>query len=42
MLNLTFTLPEVLILVWRMLVTYLDVELARGSDPGVEDVGHIP
>jgi hypothetical protein len=39
-------LPEVRILVWKMLVTYLDVELdlhnTRGSDPVMEDVSHIP
>jgi hypothetical protein len=36
MLHLTFTTPEVLTLVWRMIVTYLDVELdlhnARGPN----------
>jgi hypothetical protein len=38
MLNLTSTIPEVLILLWKMLVTYLYVELdlhnTRGPDPG--------
>jgi hypothetical protein len=42
MLNLPSTIPEVLTLVWRTLVPYLDVELdlhnTRGPDPGVEDV----
>jgi hypothetical protein len=46
MLNLTSTKPEVLTLVWRMSVSYLDVELdlhnTRGPDPGVKDVSPIP
>ncbi len=46
MLNLKFTIPKVLILLWTKLVPYLDVELdlhnTRGPDPGVEDVSPIP
>jgi hypothetical protein len=46
MVNLTSTIPEVLILLWKILVTYIDVELdlhiSRGSDPVVEDVCHTP
>jgi hypothetical protein len=46
MLNLTSTIPEVLTLVWRMLVPYIDVELdlqnTRGPDLVVKDVNPIP